>query len=243
MKTLLQLVRSSLGRKYLMAATGLMLVGFVVVHMVGNLKIFLGADDLNHYAHMLKYRAWGLWGFRLGLLAIAAVHVTCAISLALENRRARPQAYAESKTMQASLASVTMVISGLIVAAFVVFHLYHFTVKGGPFQSYEDLKSPIVAEAGIFQTLAPVEPGRAYPDVYEMVVKAFSNGWITLFYVVGVGLLCLHLSHGIQSMFQSMGWRSEASAPLLVKLSWLVAAVIFLGMSSVPASVFFKLIQ
>lgn len=237
MKTLWQLVRSSLGRKYLMAATGLMLVGFVIVHMIGNLKIFLGPDDLNHYAHLLKYRAWGLWGFRFGLLAVAVVHVTCAISLAIENRLARPQPYRQSKTMQASAASITMVMSGLTVAAFVVFHLLHFTVQVGPFRKYEELKSPIASGPGIFETLAPVEPGKAYPNVYEMVVQGFSNGWISLIYFVGVGLLCFHLSHGIQSMFQSMGWRSEASAPLLAGLAWVVASAIFLGMSAVPAAV------
>ncbi len=243
MKTLWQLVRSSLGRKYLMAATGLMLVGFLVVHMIGNLKIFLGADDLNHYALMLKYRAWGLWGFRIGLLAVALVHATCAISLAIENRLARPQAYRQSKTMRASLASITMVISGLIVAAFVIFHLLHFTVQVGPFQKYEKLKSPIAVESGIFETLAPVDPGQAYPDVYEMVIQGFSNHWISMAYFVGVGLLCFHLSHGIQSMFQSMGWRSEASGPLLAGLAWVVAIVIFLGMSAVPTAVLLGVVR
>ena len=237
MKTLLQLVRSSLGRKYLMAATGLLLVGFVFVHMIGNLKVFLGADDLNHYAHMLKYRGWALWGFRIGLLSIALVHVACGLSLAIENRRARPQRYEEHRTMQASFASLCMAASGLLVGAFLLFHLYHFTLKAGPFEVYEKYLSPIAAEPGIFQTLAPVEPGQAYPNVYEMVVKGFSNPWISAFYFAGVGLLCLHLSHGVQSMFQSMGWRSEASGPLLNGLARLVALVIFLGMAAVPAAV------
>jgi succinate dehydrogenase / fumarate reductase cytochrome b subunit len=243
MKTLWQLARSSLGRKYLMAATGLTLVAFVVVHMVGNLKVFLGADDLNHYAHMLKHRAWALWGFRLGLLAVAAVHVACAITLAVENRRARPQAYARARTMRASLASVTMVVSGLLVLAFVVFHLLHFTVKVGGFAEYDRLVSPIPAEAGIMQAIAPVEAGVAYPDVYEMVVSAFSRRWLALVYLAGVGLLSFHLSHGLQSMFQSMGWRSDASGPFLAGVARVVAAAIFLGMAAVPAAVQLGLVR
>lgn len=239
MKMLRQLFRSSLGRKYLMAASGLLLAGFVVVHLLGNLKAFSGANELNHYAHLLKSRAWALWTFRAGLLAIALVHVGCGVTLAIENRRARPQPYARLRTIQASPASLTMIFSGLAVGAFVVFHLLHLTVQVGGFQEYARLKSPISDEPGILQSLAPVEPGQPYPDVYAMVLRAFSVPWIVLVYLVGVGALGLHLSHGIQSVFQTMGWRSDASGPFLTRLARLLALAIFLGMASVPAAVFF----
>lgn len=237
MKTLWQLLRSSLARKYLMAATGLLLVGFVVVHMLGNLKAFSGADALNHYAHLLKSRAWALWVFRAGLLAIALVHVGCGITLALENRRARPQPYVRLKTIQASVASLSMLGSGLVVGAFVLFHVLHLTVQVGGFQEYAKLKSPIADAPGILQALAPVEPGRSYPDVYEMIVHAFSVPWIVLVYLVGVGALGLHLSHGFQSVFQTLGWRSDAAGPFLTGLARVLALAIVLGMASVPAAV------
>lgn len=243
MKTLWQLVRSSLGRKYLMATTGFLLFSFVVVHLAGNLKVFLGADDLNHYAHMLKHRAWALWGFRLGLLAIALVHVTCGLTLVLENRRARPHAYAQSHTIQAPLASLTMAISGLGLAAFLAFHLLHFTVQAGKFAEYAEMRSPIAAEPGIMQAIAPVEAGKTYPDVYAMVVQAFSTPWIAIVYFAGVGLLAFHLSHGLQSMFQTMGWRSDATRPGLMRLARIVALAVFLGMASVPAAVLFEWIR
>jgi succinate dehydrogenase / fumarate reductase cytochrome b subunit len=225
MKRLLLLATSSLGRKYLVALTGAALVAFVIIHMLGNLQIFAGADVLNQYAVLLQSNKFVLWGFRLGLLATVVVHIGCAISLAVENKRARPSEYVKKTKIQASLASLTMVASGLIVLAFIVFHLLHFTVKAGPFAVYEDLMTQIGGR------------GPLVPDVYAMVVQGFSNPWIAGFYIISVGLLSVHLSHGVSSIFQSLGLRTAKSARLTNVLAYAVSATIFVGMAAVPIAV------
>lgn len=226
MKALLQVLTSSLGKKIIMAVTGFGLVGFVIVHMLGNLQIFLGADTLNAYAKLLKSSAEALWAFRLGLLSMAVLHIAVAVSLVLENRKARPLGYSAEKN-SASWASRTMAITGIIVAAFVIFHILHFTV-GAVGSEYHAHNIPRDAE------------GRA--DVYTMVTTGFANPWISAFYIISVGLLCWHLSHGVSSMFQSLGLRNRRSAHLLDKLAVGISMAVFLGMSSVPAAVLLKLI-
>jgi len=226
MKAFLQVLTSSLGKKIIMAVTGFGLVGFVIIHMLGNLQIFLGADTLNAYAKLLKSSAEVLWAFRLGLLGMAVLHIAAAVSLVLENRKARPQGYTAEKN-SATWASRTMPITGIIVAAFVIFHILHFTV-GAVGSDYHAYNIPRDAE------------GRA--DVYTMVITGFANPWISGFYIVSVGLLCWHLSHGVSSMFQSLGLRNRRSAPLLDKLALAVSLAVFLGMSSVPAAILLNLI-
>ncbi|GAB4245624.1 MAG: hypothetical protein OHK005_11090 [Candidatus Methylacidiphilales bacterium] len=225
MKQLVLLATSSLGRKYLVALTGAALVAFVIIHMAGNLQLFAGADVLNRYAHMLQSNALVLWTFRAGLLAVAVVHVVCAISLAIDNKRARPAEYVTKTKIQASLASLTMVVSGLVVLGFIIFHLLHFTVKAGPFADYKLLRTQIGGE------------GPLVPDVYAMVIQGFSNVWISGFYILGVGLLCLHLSHGISSIFQTLGLRSKATAAYTEWLAKGVSVIIFVGMAGVPLAV------
>jgi succinate dehydrogenase / fumarate reductase cytochrome b subunit len=226
MKAFTQVLTSSLGKKYIMAATGFGLVGFVLIHMLGNLQIFLGADTLNAYAKLLKSSAEVLWGFRLGLIILAVLHIAAAVSLVLENRKARPRDYEAEKNL-ATWASRTMPITGIIVAAFVIFHILHFTVGavGSEYHAHN---------------IDPDTAGRA--DVYTMVVTGFANPWISGFYILSVGLLSWHLSHGVSSMFQSLGLRNRRSAPLLDKVALGVSLVIFLGMSSVPAAILLNLI-
>jgi succinate dehydrogenase / fumarate reductase cytochrome b subunit len=226
MKALLQVLTSSLGKKIVMAVTGFGLVAFVIVHMLGNLQIFLGADTLNAYAKLLKSSTELLWAFRLGLLGMAVLHIVAAVALVLENRKARPQDYSVEKN-SASWASRTMPITGIIVAAFVIFHILHFTVGaiGSDYHAYN-----IPRDAA----------GR--PDVYTMVVTGFANPWISGFYILSVALLCGHMSHGVSSMFQSLGLRNRRSAPLLDKLALGVSLVVFLGMASVPAAILLNLI-
>jgi succinate dehydrogenase / fumarate reductase cytochrome b subunit len=237
MKLALSFITSTIGRKYLMALSGLALVGFVIIHMIGNLKIYSGADAINHYAHLLKYNPVILWSFRFGLLGIALVHVVTAISLIMENRAARPKDYEKQRTIQASLGSVTMALSGLTVLAFVIYHILHFTV-GAFHPEYHLMKTTIHgADHAVFQLLAPVEEGAKYHDVYRMMVSGFQNVWISAFYVISMAFLCLHMSHGISSMFQSLGLRSPQSAPFLKLIAWGTSAIIFIGMSSIPISV------
>ncbi|MDR1304884.1 MAG: succinate dehydrogenase cytochrome b subunit [Verrucomicrobiales bacterium] len=223
MKALLQVVTSSVGKKILMGVSGVLLVAFVTVHMLGNLQIFLGEHALNGYAHFLKISPELLWGFRLAMLGIVAVHVLVALALTLENRGARPVAYAREKSA-ASYASRTMIVGGLVVAVFAIYHLLHFTAH---------TTNPE------FDTL--LDAG-GQPDVYRMVLEGFSNGWVSLFYVLGVALLSWHLSHGVSSMCQSLGLRNRRSAWLIDRAAVGFALVVFAGMAAVPAAVYFKLI-
>lgn len=195
MNLLGSLFTSSIGRKFLMALTGLVLFGFVTGHLVGNLQIFLPPEKINHYGLLLESLGGGLWAIRLFLLACVAIHVWLAIQLTLENRAARPESYLGEKTNRATLASRVMARTGLIVLAFLIYHLAHFTVRAGhPEWSEHTYK---------------LADGTMVRDVYKMVVEGFSNGWVSLFYIVSVGLLSFHLVHGIVSMFQSLGLKNE----------------------------------
>ncbi|MFN0123203.1 MAG: succinate dehydrogenase cytochrome b subunit [Blastocatellia bacterium] len=208
----LRLWRSSLGRKYLAALTGLLLFGFVVAHMLGNLKVFLGAESLNAYAKFLKSAPELLWPARLGLLGAAMLHVTAVISLWRENRAARPVAYAGRRApVAASLASRSMTLSGSLVLAFIVFHLLHFTM------------------GVVDPDLLALRDTQGRHDVYGMVVREFSRPAIAVFYLVATGLLCLHLRHGVSSLFQSLGLRNKRYDRAFDRLAVAAAAAIFAG--------------
>lgn len=210
--------RSSLGKKYVMAITGLLLFLYVIAHMAGNLQVYLGPEQLNAYAELLHSKPGLLWTARVVLLVIAVLHVVSALQLAAENRAARPQAYAEGKPL-ASLASRTILVSGLIVFAFIVYHLMHFTL-GVTNPDFVDLHDA----AGRY-------------DVYTMVVEGFRNPYVSVFYIVSMGLLCLHLSHGVSSMFQSLGIRRKSTLASFNRFARAAAIVIFIGNCSIPIAI------
>jgi succinate dehydrogenase / fumarate reductase cytochrome b subunit len=218
-----RLVNSSVGKKILVAITGAGLFLFVILHMLGNLQIFLGQEVLNHYAHLLKSNPEILWPSRIGLLVFVTVHIWASISLTLENRAARGTAYEVKKVVNASIASRTMIWSGLLVAAYVIYHLLQFTLmKTDP--GYQTLE----------YTLAD---GVRCHDVYRMMIIGFSNPWVSLAYVAAMGLLCLHLSHGVSSLFQSLGLKNEAYAARIGCFAKIAACVLFVGYSSVPLAI------
>lgn len=210
--------RSSLGKKYIMAITGLLLFLYVIAHMLGNLQVYLGREALNHYAELLKSKPALLWTARTGLLIIAVLHIVSAIQLAAENRAARPQGYAQGKPI-ATLASRTILVSGLIVLAFIVYHLMHFTlgVTNPDFLEFHD------------------SLGRH--DVYRMVIDGFSNPVVSSFYIISMGLLCLHLSHGVSSLFQSLGIRRKSTLGKFNRFAQISAIIIFIGNVSIPVSI------
>ena len=195
MNLLGSLFRSSLGRKFLMAATGLVLFGFVTGHLVGNLQIFLPPEKINAYGHMLESLGAGLWLVRLFLLACVLLHIWLAIQLTLENRAARPQDYGVNHINRATLASRVMARTGLVVLAFLLFHLAHYTVRFG---------HPEWSEHSF--TLLN---GAKVRDVHAMMVQGFSNVPVSVFYIIAVGLLSYHLAHGIVSMLQTLGLKNE----------------------------------
>ena len=222
---LLRLWQSSLGKKYVMAITGLLLFGFVVGHMLGNLQVFAGPTQINEYAQSLKSNLPLLWGVRLTLLVSVVLHITAGVQLHLANRRAKPVANAGGKVLASTLANRTIIVSGLIVFAFVVFHLAHFTT-GWVDASYLEMKD-----------LA----GRH--DVRAMIIKGFSNPVVAVFYIVSVGLLSLHLSHGVASTFQSLGLRSKKTFGFFDKLAKASGLLLFLGNSAIVLAILLKVIR
>jgi len=216
---LLQLWQSSIGKKYVMAITGLGLFGFVVIHMLGNLQIYLGPEHINAYAKTLKATPAILWGARIGLLTIVVLHIVSALQLARLNRQARPVAYANKKPVASTFANRTILISGLIILAFIVFHLAHYTLG---------LVDP---------SLLRLEDAQGRHDVYRMMILGFSNPAISIFYIVSMGLLLLHLSHGVSSLFQSLGLRSKKTVGVFDKLAKGAALILFLGNCSIPLAI------
>ncbi len=213
----------SLVKKYLMAISGLVLALFVLGHMLGNLQIFEGSPGpLNRYALFLQSLGELLWLVRLFLLACIVVHIWMAILLTLENRRARGAGYQQKATVQASYAARTMVWSGLIILAFVLFHLAHYTLQ---------VIHPV------FKSLEYVEDGRHMHDVYAMVLVGFSYPEVAAFYVIAIGLLCLHLSHGVSSLFQSLGVRNEKWRGRLNQAAKAYGLIVFFGFIVVPVAV------
>ena len=217
---------SSVALKYVMAISGLLLLGFVIAHLLGNLQLFLGRDALNTYAANLQALGPLLWVARLGLLAILIVHVATAVALTRRNAAARPVAYAVSTPLKSTYASRTMVMSGLIVLAFVAYHLAHFTfgaIQPGAYDRHE-------------WVVEGIEPVRRH-DVYGMVVAGFSNPAVALSYVVAMVLLGLHLSHGVASFFQSMGWIAPRYRGPIEKGAYALTAAIVLGNCAMPLAV------
>jgi succinate dehydrogenase / fumarate reductase, cytochrome b subunit len=218
------LFESSLGRKYLMALTGVALLLFVIGHLAGNLQVFAGRDKLNAYAHFLQANQGLLWMARVGLLVAVALHIWAALKLAAENKAARPIGYAETKWHKASYASRTMVMSGLIVAAFVVYHLLHFTVQ--------------VRAVNLTGTDFPsLQDNRGRHDVFAMMILGFSSPWVSLFYLIAMGLLCMHLGHGASSMFQSLGLKNKPYGAWIDRCALVAATLIFAGYASIPVAI------
>ncbi len=218
---------SSLGKKYIMAITGGAMFLFVIGHLIGNLQVFLGPEAINRYGHFLQSNLEIIWPARIGLLAMIGLHVWSAIKLSAENKAARPEGYVNWQPNTASYASRTMLMSGLIIAAFIVYHLLHYTA----------MVKEINLSGQDFHTLMDAE-GRH--DIYTMMMVGFSKPAVSIFYIVAIGLLCLHLSHGVGAMFQSLGLKNHYYGPLLDQASKIIAVAIFLGYASIPIYCYLK---
>ncbi|MEZ4598187.1 MAG: succinate dehydrogenase cytochrome b subunit [Syntrophotaleaceae bacterium] len=220
----MRLIRGSVGRKLLVAVTGLLLVGFVIAHLLGNLTIYYGEEGINAYAVHLRSLGPLLWLFRAGLLAVFAVHVWLGIWLTLENRAAKPTAYAKRQPRRTTFAGRTMIWSGLALAAFIVYHLLHFTFR---------FTHPEISHF--------VDPaGRA--DVLRMVVLSFRQLTVTIIYLVGMAALWLHLKHGIGSTFQTLGANDDRSLPVLSGVGLATALILALGFSAIPVLIYIGIV-
>jgi succinate dehydrogenase / fumarate reductase cytochrome b subunit len=219
-KVLTHFYRSSIGKKIIVASTGIILIVFVIGHLLGNLQIFIGPDWINGYSEHLRELGPILWLIRIFLLVTVITHIYVTIQLAIENRRARPNAYIAKQYVKATFASRHMVMSGLIVLAFIIYHLAHFTVR---------VTDPRFG-------LLKADPLGHY-DVYSMMVYGFQNYYVSAFYVLGLFLLALHLSHGSSSFFQSLGFNDKKMTPRLALGGRIFAWLIFIGYSSIPIAV------
>ncbi|MCB1087698.1 MAG: succinate dehydrogenase cytochrome b subunit [Verrucomicrobiae bacterium] len=227
-KSLLQFWQSSIGRKIVVAVTGALLVLFLLGHVAGNLLVFQGREAMNDYAQFLHtmLHGQGVWIARIGLLVMIVLHIWATVLLTKENRAAKAERYAFDATVQASKSSRIMIWSGLTILAFVVFHILHFTVRISP-----DLANLPDHE------FAAAHPGQERHDVFAMVIKGFQNPLVSIFYIIAISLLCSHLSHGIASIFQTLGLRSRKVAGFEKKLGWAISIALWLGFLSIPFSV------
>jgi succinate dehydrogenase / fumarate reductase cytochrome b subunit len=208
-----------IGKKVVMAVTGVILFGYVVGHLLGNLQIYSSdREQINRYAGFLHNpaNAAALWGVRAFLLVAVVLHIVAAIQLWAQNRAARPVGYAKKADVPTSYAARTMRWSGLIVAAFIIFHVLHLTVGA----------------------VVPIrEIGLNQPDVRANVIAGFRNPAISGFYILAMVLLCMHLYHGLWSMFQSVGLVNARYSPAIKRGAAVVAILIAIGNCSIPIAV------
>ena len=221
-----------------MAVTGVILTGFVVGHLVGNLQIFAEPDHINGYGAFLHQLGPLLWVARIVLIASALLHIWAATVLTLENHAARDVKYGVAHTLRATLSSRLMRVSGVVVLAFLLYHLAHFTLGFTQVATFKE-SLPHYTLTSDFRVagFVTVRSGTETLDVYNMVILGFQKPVVALFYILAVGLLSLHLLHGADSMFQTMGWRSEKWAGALRRLVVLFCLVYFIGNLAIPGAV------
>jgi len=205
---------ATIGRKVVMAVTGLVLVGFVTGHVAGNLLVFEGPEALNAYAAFLKKSTPILWSVRVVLLACVALHVWAAVTLTRLNQASRPVAYTRFVPQVATRSARLMRVGGFLLLGFIVFHLLHFTT-------------------------GTITPGFTFShtNVYGNVTAAFQVPWVALFYIVAMVALLGHLAHGIWSFFQTMGWNHPRLDPLRRALATALALAVSLGFIAIPAAI------
>jgi succinate dehydrogenase / fumarate reductase cytochrome b subunit len=211
---------STVGKKVVMGVTGLIGVGFVILHSLGNLLIFQGSAALNSYSHFLKSSAELLWALRIVLLVAVTLHVIAAVQLTRQSRAARPVGYAKYETQVATIASRTMRWGGALLLVFIVVHILHFTTG-------------TIRPAGVFSS----------EDVYANVVGSFRIWWVALFYVVSMIALGFHLFHGAWSSMRSIGVSPPSAQPMHRRISLLIAVLVWAAFTAVPVAVFAGLVK
>jgi succinate dehydrogenase / fumarate reductase, cytochrome b subunit len=209
---------TSIGKKVVMAITGLILFGFVIGHMLGNLQVFMGANQMNAYAAMLKANATLLWGVRIVLLVGVILHIMAAVQLTRMSQRSRPEGYHYKDVIQADYAARTMRWSGPIIAVFVIYHLLHFTTGS-------------------------VHPRFDVHDVYRNVISGFRVWPVSLFYIIAMVALAFHLWHGVWSLFQTLGLINPKSNKIIHRLAAIATLALVTGFISIPMAVLAGLIS
>lgn len=221
---IMQLFSSTIGQKFLVAATGLFMVFFLLAHLAGNLEIFSGPNAVNQYAAFLQTIPKTIWTFRLVLLSAVVIHIWATISLTTHSRRARIHPYTVKRSRKATMMSRTMLISGLTILAFILYHLAHYTLG---------ITNPEFVKLVDSQ-------GRHH--VYNMMVLGFSNALVAGFYVVAQILLAFHLSHGVSSAARTLGVTKKSSYDRIRGIGVAFALLIAVLYISIPVSVYFGFI-
>jgi succinate dehydrogenase / fumarate reductase cytochrome b subunit len=223
---------SSIGKKIIVALTGAFLVLFLAGHLVGNLLVFVGREAFNDYAYFLHHMVHGagIWIFRATMLGALALHVAATISLTLQNRAAR-KPYECQAVIQATTSSRLMIVSGLTLLTFFIYHMLHFTMRVG--NQYDTLPRYKETLATVMDHGEPL----VRHDAWQMTVDGFTWWPATFFYIIAMTLLCSHLSHGVSSIFQTLGLRFKKSEGVLRCLSLGYALVIWVGFISIPIAI------
>lgn len=256
-------LKSTILSKWVMAITGVVLVGFLIGHTAGNLQVFLGPHAYNSYAAFLQSLGEILWGVRIFLALCIVLHIITSIKLKVNNSAAKPVAYQYKSYLKAKLTSRTMIWTGIMIFAFLVYHLLHFTA-GTVHKEYYNYHEPVVNEKSTIaqsthgQEIPPqykqmvksvkqngetyviaedVKTGEMRHDVYKMVVMSFKNPLISIIYIIAVVILGFHLNHAIQSMFQTLGLNHPKYWNLLQNFSVVLSILIVVGMVAVPISI------
>lgn len=211
---------SSVGMKLIMAGSGVVMVGFLVAHLSGNLLVFLGAEALTEYAKGLRKLLPLLWCLRVGIILAVILHIASAIRLSVLNKRARPISYQKKKSIAASASSRSMLLSGLTILSFIIYHLAHLTFR----VTHKE-----------FEALGPF-------DLYDMMIISFSSPVLSLFYSISIILLMSHLNHGIGSFFQTLGINGPKITPVIRAGSQVLSTALCVGFLSIPFSIYFGFI-
>ena len=220
MGRLRQFYGSMVGKKAVMGLTGLIWIGFVILHSLGNLLVFRGSAAINSYSHFLKSTGELLWALRAVLFVAVILHVGAAIQLTRQNRAARPIGYTKREAQVATISSRTMRWGGALILVFLVVHILHFTTGN-------------IRPAGVFSR----------EDVYANVVTSFSIWWVALFYVVAMIALGLHLFHGAWSSVRSIGVSPASPQPLHRRISLVIAVFVWAAFTAVPVAVFSGIVR
>ena len=223
----MHLLTSTVGRKILMAVTGMLLVGFITVHLLGNLSVFAGSEAINIYAEKLHSLGPIVWIFRLVMLALFAIHITFGIQLTMENSAATPEQYAIQVTQKTTFAARSMIYTGLILLVFLLYHLLHFTVH--------------VVHTDAVATLEPFVNGR--PNVFAMVGNSFQSAFVSIVYIIAMAALFLHVSHGIQSFVQTLGFNNGPSQDKVAGIGKLAAVVYGVLYVAIPLAFLFHIVK
>jgi succinate dehydrogenase / fumarate reductase cytochrome b subunit len=213
----MQLFTSTVGRKILVAISGQLMVLFVIAHLLGNSSIFI-PGGINAYAEHVHALPPLVWSIRFVMLVAAMVHICFGVQITLENKAANPSRYAVNRQLKATFSSRNMIWTGVLLGIFIIYHLLHFTARVMP---------------DVASRLSSLSSGTVF-DVYSMVVGSFQHGAIAALYIAAMVFLFLHLNHGIQAFFQTMGWNNDRTLPVISRTGKVLAIIFLVGFCSIP---------